>query len=157
MTDRFDSKTGLSATAKRFLPLDVQARVAEAWSRGRALILNANKESYSEAFTIESAQYSLLRTTILEAIDALSVGGEPVLLERVRLFVQEKLGKHPLFPNGRMTNYTRYTKTDMEARGELQRVIKSGPQRILRLSSDQVRSSGEQSRRRVQAGTDRRK
>ena len=34
------------------------------------------------------------------------------------------------FPNGRMTNYTRYIKTDLEARGELERVAKKKPQRI---------------------------
>ena len=123
---------GLSAAARRVLPEDVRARVAEAWRGGRALILNANKPSYSEAFTIESEQYRLVRAAILSAIDALDSSGEPVLLKEVVAAVQDALGDHPSFPNGRMTNYARYVKTDLEARGEVERIPGRSPQRIQR-------------------------
>ena len=101
-----------------------------AWSRGRALVLNANKPGYSEAFTIEAEQYMLLRTAILEAVDELADHRGEVALMEVLASVQETLGRHPRFPNGRMTNFVRYTKVDLEARGEVQRVPKSAPQRI---------------------------
>lgn len=107
-------------------------RVAEAWARGRALILNANKPNYSEAFTIEAAQYAVIRDAILDAVDRLHDEKGEVKLEAIRKHVQSALGSHPLFPKGRMTNYTRYVKTDLEARGELERVPKSSPQRVRR-------------------------
>lgn len=67
--DKLD-RHGLSRTARKFLQPDGQERVADAWAKGRALILNANKPGYSEAFTISSEQYELLRAAILEAVDA---------------------------------------------------------------------------------------
>ncbi|MEM1349596.1 MAG: hypothetical protein AAGI01_13625 [Myxococcota bacterium] len=124
---------GLSDAARATLSADVQRRVADAWADGRALILNANKEGYSEAFTIEAKQYTLLRDSILEAIDLVADERGEALLKDIQLHVQESLGEHPSFPKGRMTNYTRYTKVDMEARGELERIPKSSPQRVRRL------------------------
>lgn len=123
---------GLSPTARRRLALDVQARVAEAWHGGRALILNANKPGYSEAFTFSAEQYALLRATILDAVDALADNNGEVLLKTIQAHVHDTLSAHAAFPNGRMTNYTRYTKTDLEARGELERVSRSSPQRVRR-------------------------
>ncbi|MEM6291629.1 MAG: hypothetical protein AAGA54_10200 [Myxococcota bacterium] len=124
---------GLSTAAKTQLTGDVQARVAEAWAKGRALILNANKPNYSEAFTIEAKQYAALRTCILEAVDAMADDDGQTLLKDVVAAVQDTLGADPLFPKGRMTNYTRYTKTDLEARGELERVPGKSPQRVRRI------------------------
>lgn len=43
-----------------------------------------------------------------------------------------RLGHHESFRNGRLTNYVRCTKTDMEARCEIERVPGSKPQRINR-------------------------
>lgn len=123
---------GLSATARSFLAAEVQDRVVEAWSQGRALILNANKPGYSEAFTISAQQYALLRGAILEAVDAFADERGEVLLKRIQAHVEDTLSTHAAFPNGRMTNYTRYTKTDLEARGELERVPKRSPQRVRR-------------------------
>lgn len=124
---------GLSPAALRVLEPDVQARVAEAWSRGRARILNANKPGYSEAFTIEAEQYSLLREHILLAAEQFANEEGEALLKDIQQHVQERLGGHERFPKGRMTNYTRYTKTDLEARGELERVAGSAPQRVRRI------------------------
>ena len=121
---------GMSDVARRTLPEDVQERVAEAWERGRALMLNANKEGYSEAFTIEAEQYVLLRSAIFEAMERVADSNGEVLLMDIQWHVQESLGTHARFPKGRMTNYTRYTKVDMEARGEVERVPKRSPQRV---------------------------
>ncbi|MEO1228510.1 MAG: hypothetical protein AAFZ18_06375 [Myxococcota bacterium] len=104
----------------------MQSRVAEAWGRGRALILNAHKPGYSEAFTISCEQYRELRAGILRELS----GSQEVLLKHVTATIQEALGGSPLFPKGRMTNYVRYVKTDLEARGEVVRVEGSSPQRI---------------------------
>lgn len=93
-------------------------------------MLNANKPGYSEAFTIEAEQYQLLRSAILEAIAGGADERGEVRLMDVLAYAQEKLGGHPRFPGGRLTNYVRYTKVDMEARGEVQRAAKSAPQRI---------------------------
>ncbi|MEM1023777.1 MAG: hypothetical protein AAF627_21555 [Myxococcota bacterium] len=104
-------------------------RIAEAWSRGRALILNANRPGYSEAFTFSAEQYEAVRSAILSELD----GGKEVFLRDVVAAIQIGLGRSPLFPNGRMTNFVRYVKTDLEARGEVARVLKSSPQKIRRV------------------------
>lgn len=124
---------GLSAAARATLKPEVQERVAEAWSRGRALILNANKPGYSEAFTVEKQQYELVRDALYRAIELHADARGELTLKRATAFVQAELETHPRFPKGRMTNYTRYIKTDLEARGELARVPRSSPQRIHRI------------------------
>lgn len=124
--------SGLSAAARRTLPADVRARIAEAWVNGRAPILNANEPGYSEAFTIEAEQYRLIRRALLDAVDMLASDSGEALLKEMVAVVQDRLGEHPRFPNGRMTNYARYVKTDLEARGELSRVPNSSPQRVRR-------------------------
>ncbi|MGS0687207.1 DUF6958 family protein [Nakamurella sp. GG22] len=48
---------------------------------------------------------------------------------------QDRYGKHPSFPNGRLRNYCTYTKVDLEARGEIERVRSSGAQRLRRTVS----------------------
>ena len=126
---------GLSAAARATLACEVRERVAEAWSRGRALILNANKPGYSEAFTIEAEQYRLVRSQILAAVDALADGKGEVHLKHIVTWVQRELGSHSSFPKGRMTNYTRYVKTDLEARGEVARVPRASPQRVFLAAS----------------------
>lgn len=125
--------SGLSARARKTLAPEVRERVKAAWNEGRALILNANKPNYSEAFTIEAEQYTLVRDAIAKAMQALDPSGGPVLLKEIVASVQDQLGTHPRFPKGRMTNYTRYVKTDLEARGELARVPGSSPQRVQRV------------------------
>lgn len=121
---------GLSPAARETLDPEVQERVAEAWSRGRALILNANKPGYSEAFTVQKEQYALVREALYQALEELADERGELTLKRATAFVQATVGTHPRFPKGRMTNYTRYIKTDLEVRGELARVPRSSPQRI---------------------------
>lgn len=129
-------ENGLTPIARACLPQDLQLRVEVAWSKGRALMLNANKANYSEAFTIEAEQYVLIREAIYEAIAKYENSKNETLLKEIVAYVQMKLGSHPSFPKGRMTNYTRYTKTDLEARGELVRVAKSSPQRVKKVILD---------------------
>ncbi len=135
-------ENGLSAEARTVLDGDLLARIVEAWGRGRALILNANKPGYSERFTIEREQYALVRTAIYEAIRTYQNERGEVLLKDIVASVQTTLETHARFPNGRLTNFTRYTKTDLEARGELERIPKSSPQRVrlARAMHDLVRS-----------------
>ena len=45
---------------------------------------------------------------------------------------QERYADHVLFPKGRLTNYVRYAKVDLEARCEIERIPGSSPQRICR-------------------------
>ena len=45
---------------------------------------------------------------------------------------QERYSTHPLFPKGRVRNYCTFTKVDLEARCEIERVPRRSPQRILR-------------------------
>ena len=48
---------------------------------------------------------------------------------------QDRYGAHPLFPGGRLRNYCTFTKVDLEARGEIERLPGVSPQRIRRATS----------------------
>ena len=47
---------------------------------------------------------------------------------------QDRYGAHALFPGGRLRNYCTFTKVDLEARGEIERLPGAGPQRIHRVA-----------------------
>ena len=79
-------------------------------------------------------QYEAVLDVILDAID--EGPGGTVLLKDVVAAAQDRLGTDPLFPNGRLTNYVRYTKTDLEARCVVERIPGSSPQRITRWRTD---------------------
>ena len=69
---------------------------------------------------MDLARYEAMRAHILEMI-----GDEPgedgiVRLQLVVDAAQERFENHELFPNGRLTNYVRYTNTDLEARCEVE-------------------------------------
>ncbi len=81
---------------------------------------------------MDLGQYEALRAHVLETIDALAGPDGTVALEDVVAAAQARFGDDPLFPNGRLTNYVRYAKTDLEARCEVERVPRSSPQRIRR-------------------------
>jgi hypothetical protein len=109
--------------------LDERTRTEE----GRVQIFNATRPGGLDGWTMDRAQYDAVRSVVLEVLDA--SGGE-ALLKDVVAVAQERLGDDPLFPKGRLTNYVRYTKTDMEARCEIERLPGSSPQRIVRWRSD---------------------
>lgn len=84
-----------------------------------------------ESWTLPTEQWELVRDVILDVLD----DGDPVLgvlLKSVVTTVQARLESHPAFPGGRLTNFTRYIKVDLEGRGVLEVVPKSSPQRIRR-------------------------
>ncbi|MEM8706789.1 MAG: hypothetical protein AAGE98_10055 [Actinomycetota bacterium] len=110
---------------------DARARA----ERGRVEIFNATRPGGLDGWTMDEAQYEAVRAAILETIDDDADDDGTIQLKTVVAAVQERLGDDPRFPNGRLTNFVRYTKTDMEARCEVERVVRSQPQRIRRWSS----------------------
>jgi hypothetical protein len=104
----------------------------EARSRGRVQMFNAGRPGGLDGWTIQVEQWELLRSHILDTIDALSDEDGSVPLQAVVETAQVLLATHPLFPGGRLTNYVRFVKVDLEARGEVERVPGSSPQRIRR-------------------------
>jgi hypothetical protein len=59
-----------------------------------------------------------------------------IALKTVTAAAQDRFAGHDLFSNGRLTNYVRYTKVDLEARCEIERIPGSSPQRICRWRDD---------------------
>jgi hypothetical protein len=113
---------------------------SEAWDQdattrertGRVEIFNATRPGGLDGWTMDAAQYQAVHDLVLEVIDTDADADGTVALQHVVTVVQERLGASELFPNGRLTNYVRYTKTDMEARCEVERIPGSSPQRITR-------------------------
>ena len=103
-------------------------RLARA-ERGRAEVLNATRPGGMDGWTMDLRQYELLRELILDEVAAAPDG---VLLKHLVALAQERLGDHELFPGGRLRNYVTYTKVDLEARCEIERLPRSSPQRIVR-------------------------
>lgn len=105
---------------------------AEARARGRVEVFNATRPGGLDGWTMDAAQYELMRAHVLDAVDELAGFDGSVLLRDVVAAAQERYGAHPLFPGGRLRNYCTYTKVDLEARCEIERVPGSSPQRIRR-------------------------
>jgi hypothetical protein len=101
--------------------------------RGRVRMLNGALEGGMESWTLPLKQWQLVRDVILEVVDDADPD-EGVLLKAVVEAVQARLGSHPAFPGGRLTNFTRYIKVDLEGRGVLQVVPGASPQRVRRKS-----------------------
>ena len=112
--------------------LDTETRAA----KGRTQIFNATRPGGLDGWTMDLAQYEPVRHLILETIDDDADEDGTIALKDVVAAIQDRLGEHELFPNGRMTNFVRYTKTDMEARCEIERIPGSKPQRITRWRPD---------------------
>ena len=116
-------------------PVPDSAWAADAESRrerGRVEIFNATRPGGLDGWTMDLAQYDLLRSHILEMVDDHAADDGTILLKDVVEAAQDRFGDHELFPGGRLTNYVRFTKTDLEARCEVERVPRSSPQRIRR-------------------------
>ncbi len=118
------------------VPDTAWAADAEARARGRVEIFNATRPNGLDNWTMDVEQYELMRRHIFEMIDEESGPDGTIKLQEVVNAAQDRYGDHPLFPGGRLTNYVRYTKVDLEARCEVERVPKSSPQRIRRWRSD---------------------
>ena len=95
-------------------------------------MFNATRPGGLDDWTMDERQYLLMREHILRMIDEESDPDGTVLLKEVVAAAQDRYGNHELFPKGRLTNYVRYTKVDLEARCEIERVPGKSPQRIMR-------------------------
>lgn len=112
---------------------------ASAWAtdeqdrrRGRVRMLNGALEGGMEGWTLPVEQWELVRDVILEVVgDADPERGAE--LKTIVAITQARLGDHPAFPGGRLTNFVRYIKVDLEGRGLLEVVPRSSPQRVRRV------------------------
>ena len=111
----------------------------EAWAadrlarqRGRVEMFNVIRPGGLDRWTMDEGQYELMRAHILEMIDAFAEEDGSIPLKVVVTAAQERYATHPLFPKGRVRNYCTFTKVDLEARCEIERVPGSSPQRIRR-------------------------
>ena len=113
-------------------PVSAKAWAADklARSKGRVHIFNSTRPHGMDGWTMDLKQYTLMRKHILECIKKKSDASGAVALQYVVNSAQERYKSHSLFPKGRLTNYVRYTKVDLEARGEIERMPGSGSQRI---------------------------
>jgi hypothetical protein len=96
-------------------------------------MLNGALEGGMESWTLPLEQWELVGDVILEVVDDAD-REEGVLLKSVVATVQARLGSHPAFPGGRLTNFTRYIKVDLVSRGVLEVVPGASPQRVRRNS-----------------------
>jgi hypothetical protein len=115
------------------VPEAAWAADAAARARGRVAIFNATRaDGLDGGWTMDEQIWSLMRRHVLDTIDELGDDDGTVALKTVVELAQERYASHPLFPKGRVRNYCTFTKVDLEARCEVERVPGSSPQRILR-------------------------
>lgn len=106
---------------------------AEARKRGRVAIFNATREhGLDGGWTMDEKIWELMRQHILEMIDTAADDEGAIPLKVVVDEAQRRYSDHPLFPKGRVRNYCTFTKVDLEARCEIERVVGLSPQRIMR-------------------------
>lgn len=92
---------------------------------------NGSLEGGMESWTLPLEQGELVRDVILEVVGD-GDQSDGVLLKTVVATVQARLGDHPAFPGGRLTNITSYVKVDLEGRALVGVVPGSSPQPIRR-------------------------
>jgi hypothetical protein len=97
-------------------------------------MFNAGRPDGLDGWTMDAAQYALMREHILDTIDDNAGPDGSVALRLVVDAAQDRYGAHPLFPGGRLRNYCTFTKVDLEARGEIERLPGVSPQRIRRVA-----------------------
>ncbi|MBK8075436.1 MAG: hypothetical protein IPK24_07700 [Kineosporiaceae bacterium] len=103
-------------------------------------IFNATRPGGLDGWTMDLGQYTLMLDHILTMLADECDEAGTVLLKDLVEAAQDRFGKHPAFPKGRLRNYCTYTKVDLEARCLVERVPGTGPQR-LRLATDQTGQS----------------
>jgi hypothetical protein len=125
-------------------PVPEQAWHADAIARerGRVEIFNATRPGGLDGWTMDRQQYELMRTHILDMVDAVGDPDGGIALREVVEAAQQEYAAHPLFPRGRTRNYCTFTKVDLEAREEIERVPRSSPQRIRRPASRPTEDPG---------------
>lgn len=90
--------------------------------RGRVEIFNATRPGGLDGWTMDLSRYEAVRGHILETTDDEAAADGSVRLQVLVDAARDRFGDHELFPNGRPTNDVRDTKTDLEARCEVERV-----------------------------------
>ncbi|HSK57626.1 MAG TPA: hypothetical protein VK935_01110 [Actinomycetospora sp.] len=125
-------------------PVPDQAWHADAIARerGRVEMFNATRPGGLDGWTMDRRQYELMRTHILDMVDGIGDPDSGIALREVVEAAQQKYATHPLFPRGRTRNYCTFTKVDLEAREEIERVPRSSPQRIRRSVSRATEDPG---------------
>ena len=119
------------------VPEAAWAADAAARARGRVAVMNAVRpDGLDGGWTMDAQIWELMRSHVLDTIDALGDVDGTVALKAVVDLAQERYATHPLFPKGRVRNYCTFTKVDLEARCEVERVPGSSPQRIMRWRPD---------------------
>lgn len=118
------------------VPESAWAADAEARERGRVMIFNAARPGGIDNWTMDERQYELMRKHILGLIDDDGDEDGGIALKAVVTAAQERYSTHELFPKGRVRNYCTFTKVDLEARCEIERIPGSSPQRIRRPIED---------------------
>lgn len=115
-------------------PVPASALRADAATRdrGRVQMLNASQPGGLDGWTLDLPRYELLRALIFDAIDELADDDGAVALPDVVARAQERFVGHPLFPGGRLRNYVQFTKVDLQARCEIERLGVERPERIRR-------------------------
>jgi hypothetical protein len=116
-------------------PVSPKAWAADeaARERGRVAMFNATRpDGLDGGWTMDEQIYELMRQHILDMIDDEASDDGTFALKRVVDEAQARYGRHPLFPKGRVRNYCTYTKVDLEARCDIERVPGASPQRIMR-------------------------
>ncbi len=116
-------------------PVPPEAWAADEASRrvkGRVEIMNATRPGGLDGWTMDESQWVLMRDHILGCIDDCGDEDGTVLLKDVVEMARERFGSHPAIPTGNVRNYVTYTKVDLEARCEVERIAGSSPQRITR-------------------------
>lgn len=108
---------------------------AAARERGRVEIFNATRPGGLDGWTMDLRQYEALREHVLDTIAVEAGPDGTVPLQLLVETAQARFGDHELFPKGRLRNYVTYTKVDLEARCQVERVRGSSPQRV-RLVAD---------------------
>jgi hypothetical protein len=103
---------------------------------GRVQVFNAVRPGGLDGWTMDEAQYALMRDHILAMLEEEADPDGSIPLSRVVQAAQERYATHPLFPGGRVRNYCTFTKVDLEARCEIERLPGSRPQRLTRWRPD---------------------
>jgi hypothetical protein len=117
------------------VPAEAWAADADARARGRVQMFNATRPGGLDGWTMDLRQYELLRAHILGVIDERAGAGGAVALQELVETAQRRYAGHPLFPGGRLRNYVTFTKVDLEARGEVERLPGRGAQRVRRAAA----------------------
>ena len=116
------------------VPDSAWAADERARARGRVEVFNATRPGGLDGWTMDLVQDELVRAHILAVLTARAEdaeGGDGTMaLAELVASVQEAPGTHPAFPGGRLRNCCTYTEVDLEARGLVERVPRSSPQRV---------------------------